>query len=84
MNESSVIWRADSGGIGKVISLIDLLEQARDVMKQYPDASFTIVSVPNNKKITFSIMVDQQSFAMVANRNIPNVNALQSITIDCI
>ena len=83
MSESDFNWRAGHGDIGMLNSLIDLFEEARDVLKYYPDASFTIVSDPDRKNITFSIVVDHQIPDVILNRYIPNVNVEQSITLDC-
>jgi hypothetical protein len=84
MADNPIIWHASRAETEQVIQLIDLLEQARDTIKLYPDTSLDIVVNLEDRTLTFSIHEDWSRDDAIPNHDLgdKNISRSKSIVLD--
>jgi hypothetical protein len=81
MADNPIIWHASRAETEKIIQLIDLLEQARDTIKLYPDTSLDIAMNPEDRTLTFSIHEDWSRDKVIPNHDLGDKTISRSKSI---
>ncbi len=80
---SLITWEGSQSELATIQALSDLLDQAREVIKNTPGSVLNITASFENQTITFNIDTEEQSFESVIAHILPNVNTDQTITFRC-
>lgn len=78
-----ITWVGNHDDLATIQSLSDLLDQAREVIKNTPSSVLYITANFGNQTITFNIDTEEQSYESVIAHILPDVNTQRTMTFHC-
>ena len=83
MAESRMICRAGKDDLKMLLDLCDLLEQAREMIKRYPQAGINVTADVQQREIAFSIDIPDEGLKATVERDFPHLNIAESLKFHC-